>query len=311
MSGFFGCTVDSLADRNDVSEARIATLLAIMKPKPSPFEFIRVGGRRDGAYLLPNDLNGVTDCFSPGVNGIKHFEDELAISYSIRSHMIDASCSEADFETPLIDGLQDFKPLWLDTHCSEHSVTLAAWMDNSVSPQAKDCILQMDIEGAEYRNILATDDEVLGRFRIIVMELHEVPYALLEPLLFLGIMEPFLQKLDKQFICIHAHPNNYYRDVLIPAPLVRVPRLLELVFLRRDRYLMNQSRRNLPVALPHHLDIVNVPDRPPLHLDSYWSSSRPMLMAKFTMLSMWMIFFRSRLLIFLGRMLRFPPKTSS
>ena len=33
-------------------------------------------------------------------------------------------------------------------------------------------ILQIDIEGAEYRNLLITDSITLNRFRIIVIELH-------------------------------------------------------------------------------------------------------------------------------------------
>ena len=32
----------------------------------------------------------------------------------------------------------------------------------------------MDIEGAEYRNLLSTSETLLNRFRILVIELHEI-----------------------------------------------------------------------------------------------------------------------------------------
>ena len=31
-------------------------------------ELVRLGGNNDGGYLLPNDLEGITACFSPGVD---------------------------------------------------------------------------------------------------------------------------------------------------------------------------------------------------------------------------------------------------
>ena len=48
-----------------------------MKPKASPFGLIRIGGNSDGAYLVPDDLQGISCCFSPGVSDRKSFEDEL------------------------------------------------------------------------------------------------------------------------------------------------------------------------------------------------------------------------------------------
>ena len=41
-------------------------------------------------------------------------------------------------------------------------------------PQGQDFLLQMDIEGGEYLSLLATPQELLRRFRIIVLEVHYV-----------------------------------------------------------------------------------------------------------------------------------------
>ena len=64
-------------------------LIWVMQPKPIPYELVRVGGDADGAYLIPNDLEGVQACFSPGVANFKNFEDELVQRYGIRCHMCD------------------------------------------------------------------------------------------------------------------------------------------------------------------------------------------------------------------------------
>jgi L-lysine 2,3-aminomutase len=116
--------------------------------KPSPCELIRIGGDADGAYLLPNDLEGITACFSPGVFNRKDFEDELAVRFNIRSHMCDLSSDEHLFKTPIIQGMQTFKKLWLDIS-GEQSITLADWIAEQEPDGKGDFILQMDIEGAE------------------------------------------------------------------------------------------------------------------------------------------------------------------
>ena len=65
----------------------------------------------------------------------------------------------------------------------------------------------MDIEGAEYRNILATSDETLARFRVIVLEVHGLGKMLEAPIL-REVIAPFFRKLARSFTTVHAHPNN-------------------------------------------------------------------------------------------------------
>ena len=71
-----------------------------MIPKPSPCELIRIGGNSDGAYLVPDDLEGVQACFSPGVCNFKKFEDELATRFGIKSYMCDFSSDVEKFSQP-------------------------------------------------------------------------------------------------------------------------------------------------------------------------------------------------------------------
>ena len=60
----------------DVSED-ILFVASVMKPKASPFGLIQIGDNKDGAYLAPDNLQGISYCFSPGVSDRKTFEDEL------------------------------------------------------------------------------------------------------------------------------------------------------------------------------------------------------------------------------------------
>lgn len=293
--------------------------LKYFAPKPSPCELIRIGGDADGAYLLPNDLEGITACFSPGVFNRKDFEDELAVRFNIRSHMCDLSSDEHLFKTPIIQGMQTFKKLWLDIS-GEQSITLADWIAEQEPDGKGDFILQMDIEGAEYRNLIDAPAEVLDRFRIIVLEIHKlavfdihnrataarkvkhaIRIALCKAWLplrrladrlpegsltrklkrLLASNEPYLApavaaRLSKTHVCVHAHANNWTGDYLDPATGMNVPGILELTFLRRDRFFGEKTRFHAP-QIPHPLDIVNVPDKPPVPLNPQWAASATVL----------------------------------
>ena len=52
-----------------------------------------------------------------------------------------------------------------------------------------------------------------------------------------------------------------------------MPRLLELTFLRRDRFSKRSLFNQTPVVLPHSLDIINVLDEPPLFLGKTWCAA--------------------------------------
>lgn len=247
--------------------AAIAEALSILKPKPSPRPLVRIGGTADGAYLLPDDLDGIAACFSPGVNNFKHFEDELAARYGIPSHMCDFTSDADQFATPLIEGMQTFAKAWLDLPGVPDSLQLADWVGTLCPDPAHDLMLQIDIEGAEYRNLLACPDAVLRRFRIIVLELHKLR-AIANPDLLAQIVSPFLRKLDRDFVCVHVHPNNCGGAFELPEWGV-MPNLIEMTLLRRDRF-VGATERFEP-ASPHPLDIgSNVPHREPMFLSDTW-----------------------------------------
>jgi len=138
------------------------------------------------------------------------------------------------------------------------------------APYAGDLMLQIDIEGAEYRNLLNAGAAVLGRFRIIVIELHSLSS--------LNSVDSedtevarLLRCLSQTHLCVHAHPNNCGGVGYIDESTgMNIPSVIELTLLRRDRFVGIPSEW-IPAQLPHVLDICSNSQRlPPVHLNARW-----------------------------------------
>lgn len=244
----------------------------LLIPHACPVPLIRVGGDHDGAYLIPDDLQGVVACFSPGVNVTKDFEDDLANRFGIKSFLCDYSADPLCLKTPLIPGLQTFEKKRLEPASSEISTSLEDWVNRVLPHPIGDLLLQIDIEGAEYRNLLPASDSVLRRFRIIVIELHQVDVMVNGPAD--NQVARLLMKLNETHKCVHAHPNNCCGDVIDPPTGMNIPRVLGLTYLRHDRFPIQEKPLLLP-QLPHPEDIkYNVRDTPPLHLNDRWLHSK-------------------------------------
>jgi hypothetical protein len=276
MADFFGLEiknaegeVDSLRSIDEISK-----VISVLKPKSSPYKLIRIGGNKDGAYLLPNDLTNIKACFSPGVNNFKNFEDDLTFLYNIQCHMCDKSSDPEKLKTPLVDGMQTFQKKWLDVNNADDSISLEEWV-MAYSPNPKDdLILQMDIEGAEYRNLLNTPEEILKRFRIMVIEFHCLD-NITNSQVFSEVLLPVFSKIDKYFQCVHAHANNFSKSsYIVSGTNINLPTFIELTFLRKDRFLNNSAKQLQPIYIPHPSDIINAPSKPPLFLNKAWSGEK-------------------------------------
>lgn len=246
-------------DRPALAEDILAAV-NLMVPVGCRHPLIRIGGDGDGSYLVPDDLDGVVACFSPGVADQIGFEQDLAKRWNIPSYLCDASVDPACLA--LDPSRQFFTQRWIGSFDGGQTQSLDAWVLGSKHAEAGDLLLQMDIEGAEYNSLLAASDSVLQCFRVIVIELHWLD--LLGSARFLNQRAlPMLRKLNLAFDCVHAHANNCCGTVNLGP--VTVPRVLELTYYRRDR-------NTLPLRpwAPNPLDVVNVPSNPPLPLGAPW-----------------------------------------
>jgi len=228
-----------------------------MHPVTTDKELTRIGGAGDGGYLVPDDLDGVAACFSPGVSLVATFEEAM-VRRGIPCYLADASVSGAPFDHSLIH----FDKKFLGVIDDDSTITLDSMVRAYARPSG-DLILQMDIEGAEWPVLLNVSDSVLGRFRIIVLELHSLQ-RLIDSAGF-DLMFPVLDRLLRQFNVVHLHPNNNSAWPLHVADLV-IPRELEMTLLRRDR----GNRTGFAKQFPHPLDDKNIEQFPDFPLPAGW-----------------------------------------
>ena len=203
---------------------------------------VRIGGDNDGGYLIPNDLEGIKYCFSPGVADSIAFEKDLA-KKNITSFLIDYSIEKLPEENKLFE----FKKKFLGIKNNEKFITINKWIkESSFMNSNTDAILQMDIEGNEYEVLLDFEEVLMKRFRILVIEFHQF-YDLTTPF---GhkIIQAVFDKILQNFFIVHIHPNNLFPTMNVLG--YEIPNLLEFTFLRKDRL----KDKAFIKSLPHDLD---------------------------------------------------------
>ena len=250
-----GIYIEYLTNRDDLKN-----LINQLHPIKSQFELQRFGGDHDGGYLLPNDLENIAICFSPGVDVVASFEIDLLNRAGINSHLADYSVDAP----PLGFTPKSFIKKYLGNVNDEKYITLDSWVRTSEEFEShSDFLLQMDVEGGEYTSILGVTEEVLSRFRIIVIEIHNIE-SWGQPDFFNILVNPFFTKLLKLFYVLHNHPNNNCGIVNLGGVLA--PRVFELTLIRKDR--------SIPIdfanQFPHPLDRQNSPYFTDIVLPDNW-----------------------------------------
>ena len=239
------------------SDAAVRDLIGRLKPLHCGKELIRIGGASDGGYLIPNDLEGVEYCFSPGVGATSDFESHLA-TLNIKSFLADHSVDAPPVARPEFT----FDRKFLAATDSETSFTLKSWRDKYLAPGKHDLLLEMDIEGSEYEVIVSTPSDMLADFRIMVIEFHSLD-KMFDPFAY-GVMKTCFEKILRHFDVVHIHPNNCCgrvkrRDIV-------VPRIMEFTFYNKNRVTETRYRNDFP----HVLDRDNTARKKPLNLPPCW-----------------------------------------
>lgn len=252
-----GAGVGPIRDDLCVGRDAAMAILRTLVPVRAEQELIRIGAAGDGGYLVPDDLGGIEVLLSAGVGAAWSFERDLGERFGIRSSMCDGS---VEAPSGLTD-LQAFTRRNVAARSDTGVVTLAEWVEEAGVDG--DLMLQMDIEGAEVEVLAGVDPAVLRRFRIIVLEVHQLPRALLAGPAGDG-HRAALARIDDDFVPVHIHPNNCCGTRSVHG--VDVPNVLEVTYLRRDR--LTEPPVRVPVG--HAADAPNVPAYPPVVLPSDW-----------------------------------------
>ncbi len=222
--------------------------LARLQPVSTPVKLIRIGGQGDGGYLVPDDLEGITACFSPGVDLLANFESDMA-ARGIPCFLADASVDGP----PLGNVLFDFEKKFIGLVEDETFTTLGGWVARKPAAASGDLLLQMDIEGHEWPVLLNVPDALLRRFRVIVLELHGLPH--LFDSMTHAMFDAVLDRLGRSFHVVHAHPNNFTPPFRHAG--MAIPGFLEITLLRKDR----AEATGFVTTFPHPLDAPCMADR--------------------------------------------------
>ena len=250
-----GYSIGKIADEQETLDC-----ISLFKPRGTGHELIRIGGTGDGGYLIPNDLNGIDSCFSPGVFNIADFEEMLASQYQIRSFLADFSVDNP----PSSNSMFDFEKKYIGSNIAPNYMGLDEWVKRKVGDGSdKDLILQMDIDGGEFDVLIHASVETLRRFRIMAIEFHDM--EMLFDKNALPLISSIMRKIRSVFSVAHIHANNCCGAIRIGD--IEVPKMFEVTFLRSDRVMPGSKN---PISLPHPLDRRNVPKNPDLLLQKIW-----------------------------------------
>lgn len=241
-----------------VETAQIIENIKLLRPIGCGVDLIRIGGEGDGGYIIPEDLEGVSHCFSPGVSNVAEFEKGLFDVYGIKSFLADYSVEAPPNN---LEG-GDFEKKFISTKIGEPFITLEDWVSRkSKALGMGDLVLQMDIEGGEYDAIISASPKLLKMFRIIVIEFHMLDEMIFDRLDFFGSV---FRKITEDHRVVHLHPNNCCASLTFNG--VEIPRVLEVTLIRNDRIKDVIERSDFP----HRLDRKNVSNNPELRLPDIW-----------------------------------------
>jgi methyltransferase FkbM-like protein len=230
----------------------ISPVTALNTPK------VRIGGARDGGYVMLDRLDGVELCYSLGVGPDVSWDRSMA-ERGAHIYQYDHTVEAAPDSHPNFH----FFRTGIANHDSE--APMLKRIDTIIGENGHrdrdGMILKIDIEGHEWDSLDAIDSATIGRFTQIVAEFHGM--RLLAEESFLCRAHRLFAKLAATHRVVHAHGNNFgdWGNVVgIP-----VPDVLELTFARRRDFDFGPSDE----IFPTHLDQACNADRPDLYLGAF------------------------------------------
>ena len=234
----------------------IQELMTRLYPVITDKPLIRLGPKADGGYLLPNDFEEVDALFSAGIGETSEFERDIA-NFGIEVFLADKSvegpaCYHEKFK---------FTNKYIGASLNENFLALDDWVSSVRPVHTKDLILKMDIEGYEYETIISLSKNLLKRFRIIVVEFHNL-HGIWNKSYFYFVNCAF-RKILSTHTCVHIHPNN--KAILSEREGLVIPSLLEISFLRNDRIINYEYQ----LSFPHELDYDNT-SKQSIQLPNCW-----------------------------------------
>ncbi|UKN01568.1 FkbM family methyltransferase [Paracrocinitomix mangrovi] len=238
---------NNLSIELNTHKEQIQELIKKLYPHKTQFQLIRMGPNGDGGYLVPDDLENIKACFSPGVSAISDFEMDC-YKKGMQIYMADKSVDKVNLNLP--ENEYGFIKKFIGCTNNEDFITIDNWVQQELpNDNESDLLLQMDIEGGEYDTLINASDKLMNRFRIMVIEFHTLE-KLWNPDFF-HFAKLVFDKILQTHVCVHNHPNNCCG--IESKNGIEIPRFTEFTFLRKDRI----TNSTFETTFPHELDFDN------------------------------------------------------
>ena len=240
-----------------ISDEKILNLIKLFKPTKTEFDLIRIGDKNDGGYLIPDIVNEIKYCFSGGVGHTNEFESQLE-KLGIKSFLADYSVNEPK-------GLNnfDFKKKFLASYTDTETIDVNSWLKSFINEcDLEKSILKLDIEKSEYEVINSIEENLLKKFRILIIEFHGL--EMIDEENFFLKLKAVKNKILKNFLTVHIHPNNCCG--IHNVGKFKAPSVLEVSYLNKKFAKKSVEQYNLP----HKLDAKNKLKYNDILLPNYW-----------------------------------------
>ena len=228
-------------------------LKTYFKPFKTNLKKIRFGPHGDGGYVAI-DMEKCDALYSYGSNDEIEFEKTFYEKYKkpcyVYDHTIKEITNKPDYIHFYREGVSSKK--------EENLNTIDAHIENNGHTENTNLFAQIDVEGAEWDSLVAS--KYLKNFSQMIIEFHLFGNLLSYD----KKIDELYQHLNKHFICVHVHGNNY---PLVPWIDNNFPMVFEVTYIRRDLVdTIEPETEPFPIK---GLDYPNFTGRPDMHIDYY------------------------------------------
>lgn len=215
----------------------------------------RLGEKGDGGYVI-GDIDNIYDCYiSAGISNEESFTRDFLNKYNIDI-----------FNSFAFDGTIETYPYHYTKNISFIKKNINNFNDDnntnlhSLINKYNNIFLKMDIEGGEIPWLLSLNDELLNKFKQIVIEFHGTNDDTWNATLNDKIT--CFEKLANTHYLIHAHGNNNGNTQN------NIPDVIELTYIHKSLFDLT-PKLNSTILPIHNLDFSNVIGKTDINLSFY------------------------------------------
>lgn len=205
----------------------------------------RIGSKNDGGYVISTDIDNYYDLIlSGGAGNNISFEKELSELFKANCIIYDHTVNVQTKNTSIFH---------IKQRLDEKTETFYKYIDIH-----QNLFLKLDIEGGEYKILSHLTQDQIKKFKQIVIEFHDC---------YNDIKIKLLKKLFVNHKLVHLHPNNCCGTIDFHG--VKVPKIVELTFVRNSEIKNSFEIKNNTQSIPTEIDYPNLKNRPDIQLNYY------------------------------------------